>query len=214
MSKAKREALQSHLRDIGTIHQRASIDTDLIDVDNRTIPFIMVSNDNAGLRYDWWNDEIFEERLDPQGATFDGLNTFFKDHNVSVDTAIGRVTNKRIDNGQIKADVVFGTDESSDIVFNKFREGILTDVSIGYSIQEVITTERKDEPTEVLVTRFDIHELSAVWKGFDSKAQVGREIQNLEKEETPNEADLEKEKQKQRLRRLDLKEKQLKKEVK
>ena len=205
MNKVKRESLQSHLREIGVQQKRATIDTNLIDVDNRTIPFIMVSNDNAGLRYDWWNDEVFEERLEPQGATFDGLNTFFKDHQVSVDTAIGKVTNKRIDNGEIKADVIFGTDPESDIIFNKFREGILTDVSIGYSIQEVITTERKDEPTEVLVTRFDIHELSAVWKGFDSNAKVGREVENLEKEETPNEEDLTKElKNKNRVRKLKL----------
>lgn len=206
MKTATREALLSRLQEKGTLHQRATIDTNLIDVENRTIPFIMVSDNNAGLRYDWWNDEIFEERLDVQGATFDGLNTFFKDHNVSVDTAIGRVTNKRIDNGQIKADVVFGTDTESDTIFNKFREGILTDVSIGYSIQDLERNERKGETTEVVVTRFDIHELSAVWKGFDSNAKVGRVSENLEKEETPNEEDLkvQEEKNKNRARKLKL----------
>lgn len=205
--KATREALLSRLNEIGTIHNRAKADTNLIDVENRIVPFIIVSRDNAGLRYDWWNDEIYEERLDPQGATFDGLNTFFKDHEMRVDNAIGKVENKRVDNGEIKVDVRFGTDEDSEKIFNKYREGILTDVSIGYSIQEVITTERKDDPTEVLVTRFDIHELSAVWKGFDSNAKVGREAENLGKEETPNDADLEKAKQEQRRRKLDLKEK-------
>jgi hypothetical protein len=202
--KINRENLQNVLRDKGTIHNRATVDKEsAIDVDNRKISFIAVSDDNGGLRYDWWNDEIFEERLEPKGATFDGLNTFFKDHKMSVDTAIGRVENTRLDKGQIKTDVVFGTDDDSERIFNKFREGILTDVSIGYSINEVITTERENEPTEVLVTKFNIHELSAVWKGFDSNAKVGREYEKIiEKEETPNEKDLEL--QKQRLRRLDL----------
>lgn len=187
MSKIERNALLKNIREIGTIHNRAKADTSLIDEEKRMIPFVMVSDDNAGLRYDWWNDEIFEERLDPQGATFDGLNTFFKDHRMSVDTAIGKIENARLDNGQIKANVIFGSDAESDTIFNKFREGILTDVSIGYSIQEVITTERKDEPTEVLVTRFNIHELSAVWKGFDSNAKAGREVENLEEEDNLDE---------------------------
>ena len=58
-------------------------------------------------------------------------------------------------------------------------------MSIGYTIQEVTTTERENEPTEVLVNRFDIHELSAVWKGFDDKAKVGREEENIKEEVTP-----------------------------
>ena len=205
MKKLTRDNLLINLRD-KTIHNRAKAETSLINVEARTVPFIIVSNDNAGLRYDWYNDEIFEERLDPKGATFEGLNTFFKDHEMRVDNAIGRIENKRLDNGEIKVDVVFGTDDDSERIFNKYREGILTDVSIGYSIQEVTTTERKDEPTEVLVNRFDIHELSAVWKGFDSKAQVGREVENnLEKEVTPNEEDVQKElKNKNRARKLKL----------
>jgi hypothetical protein len=145
----------------------------------------MVSNDNAGMRYDWWEDEIYEEKLDPKGGKFDRLNTFFKDHEKRTDNAIGRVVNKRLDNGQIKADVIFGSDEDATKIFNKYVEGILTDVSIGYSINEVQTTKRKDEPTEVLVVDFDIRELSAVWAGFDSKAKIGRGLDEVtEKKET------------------------------
>jgi len=173
---------------LGTVTNRAKPDISLINEDSRMIPFIIVSDDNAGLRYDWWNDEVYEERLDVNGASLDNLNTFFKDHEMRIDNAIGRIENKRVEAGQIKVDVVFGTDENSDTVFRKFKEGILTDVSVGYSIQEVVTTERENEPTEVLVTKFDIHELSAVWKGFDSKAKIGRESEEINKEEaTPNE---------------------------
>ena len=201
--KLTRDALLANLRD-KTVHNRAKAQTDLIDVEKRSVPFIIVSNDNAGLRYDWWNDEIFEERLDPKGATFDNLNTFFKDHEMRVDNAIGRIENTRLDKGQIKTNVIFGTDEDSERIFNKYREGILTDVSIGYSIQEVTTTERENEPTEVLVNRFDIHELSAVWKGFDSKAQVGREQEITKKEETPNVELLAKEKREREITILEL----------
>lgn len=176
-------------KQLGTIHNRAVAQTDLINEETRTIPFILVSNDNSGLRYDWWEDEIYEEKLIPDGATFDRLNTFFKDHRMSVDTAIGKVVNTRVENGQIKADVIFGSDTESQTIFNKFREGILTDVSIGYSIQDTKTTKREKDYPLVEVTRFDIHELSAVWKGFDKNAKVGRNADdsNLEKEVENNE---------------------------
>lgn len=179
-------------KNLGTIHNRAVAQTDLIDSSTRTIPFILVSNDNGGLRYDWWEDEIYEEKLVVTGATFDRLKTFFKDHELSVDTAIGRVVNVRVEQDQIKADVIFGSDEDSDKIFRKFQEGILTDVSIGYTIQETITTERTGQYTLVEVTQFDIHELSAVWKGFDSGATIGRNAdKNLKKEVENNEEDTE-----------------------
>jgi len=178
----------SDFNNLGTIHNRAVADISVIDDEKRMIPFIIVSNDNAGLRYDWWEDEIYEERLDVNGGNMDSLNTMFKDHIMSVDNAIGRVENKRVENGQIKADVYFGSDEASQRIYNKFKERILTDVSIGYGIKDVVVTKRDGQPDEVLVTRFDIHELSAVWKGFDSKAKVGREVQqHLEQEVTSNE---------------------------
>lgn len=174
---------------LGVVHNRAFADVALIDEGRRLIPFIIVSSDNAGLRYDWWEDEIYEERLDVNGATFDRLKTFFKDHELSVDTAIGKIENVRVEEGQIKCDVIFGTDEDSDTVYRKFKEGILSDVSIGYTIQEEITTERENQVTEVLITKFDIHELSAVWKGFDKNATIGRSADsiNLEKEVENNE---------------------------
>lgn len=193
---------------LGVVHNRAFADVTLIDEGRRLIPFIIVSSDNAGLRYDWWEDEIYEERLDVNGATFDRLKTFFKDHELSVDTAIGKIENVRVEDGQIKCDVIFGTDEDSDTVYRKFKEGILSDVSIGYTIQEEITTERENQVTEVLITKFDIRELSAVWKGFDKNATIGRSAEEInpskEVENVQIEADL---LRKKRLLKLDLAEK-------
>lgn len=153
-----------------------------IDIEARTVPFIIVSSENSGTRLDWWNGEEYIEELDVNGASWERLNTFFKDHYKSVDSAIGRVQNVRKENDSIKSDVVFGTDEDSDKIFKKYVDGILTDCSIGYSVEDVVITEKKDEPTHVLVTKFDIKELSAVWMGFDAGANVGRQIE--EQEET------------------------------
>lgn len=158
----------------------AKSDVALIDEKTKTIPFILVSDQNAGERYDWWNDEVYIEELDVTGAHLEELMTFFKDHNKSVDTAIGRIENARVEDGQIKADVIFGTDNNSYLVFQKYRDRILTDVSIGYQVNDITVTEKKGEPTHVLVTDFTIVELSAVWKGFDTGATVGREAQEVQ----------------------------------
>ena len=145
-----------------------------IDEEKRTVPFIMVSSDNIGDRYDWWEDEIYREELEVTGANFDRLQTMFKDHRPSSDNSIGRVDNARIEKGEIKCDVYFGRDAGSDAIFKKYVDGLLTDVSIGYRVNDVTITEKKDEPTHVLVTDYEIVELSSVWRGFDAGATIGR----------------------------------------
>lgn len=157
-----------------TFFKRVNPDLNLIEEEKRMIPFILVSNENSGERYDYWEGRVYVEEIDVNGVDASELRTFFKDHNPSVDTAIGRVENARIDNGQVKADVYFGSDEDSLKIFNKYKEGILTDVSIGYEIIDTVETDKQGEPVHVLVTKCSIMELSAVWKGFDKKATIGR----------------------------------------
>ena len=185
MPKTKLEII-ARMNEIGVVRRscglgvcpRAKTDPAQIDTEKRMIPFILVSRDNAGERYDWWDDEIYIEELDPNGARLEELVTFFKDHRPSVDTAIGRIENTRVEDGAIKADVFFGTDDDASKVFQKYRDGVLTDVSIGYYVNDVVITSRHGEPDHVLVTDYTIVELSAVWKGFDKGATIGRSVAN------------------------------------
>ncbi|MCW1533576.1 HK97 family phage prohead protease, partial [Campylobacter jejuni] len=48
--------------------------------------------------------------------------------------------------------------------------GILSDVSIGYRVLKQVV-DKKSSPKRVLVTEFEIFELSAVWKGADKNAK-------------------------------------------
>jgi len=167
------------------IEQRAQPQRSLINEDEKMIPFILISNENSGERYDWWEDKIFVEEIDVNGVDYSGLRTLFKDHTPSVDNAIGRVDNVRVEDGALKADVYFGSDQQSYDVFTKYRDGLLTDVSVGYNIDEIVETERKGEPNHVLVTAMRVVELSAVWKGFDSGAVIGRQHEDVEEIEQP-----------------------------
>ena len=135
---------------------------------NRTLDFILISDDNGGIREDPWSGERYIEVLDPVGANTDRLKTFFKDHNHNTDSAIGRVDNVRLFNNELHGQVTFGSD--SDSILNKYREGILDSCSIGYIIRDYKVEERDNEPDIVTVTGFDVIELSSVGIPFDRGA--------------------------------------------
>lgn len=161
-----------------------AVDTAMIDQENKMVPFIAISANNAGERMDWWTGETYIEELDLTGAKFDRLSTFFKDHTRSVDAAVARIENAHID-GEFKVDVYFGSDTSSYDIFRKYLDGILTDVSVSYIVNDIVVTDKRGEPTHVLVTDFEIVELSAVWRGFDAGATVGRSASQGGGAETP-----------------------------
>jgi len=152
------------------------------DEDNGSLSFVMISSNNAGTRYNWWEDEYYSEQLDVSGANTERLKTFFKDHIRSVDTAIGKVDNVRVENGELIADVTFGKDDASQAIEQKYRDGILTDVSIGYEIVGYDVQKRENDIDLVTVTDFNIYELSAVGIGFDSGATKREKEDNMPKE--------------------------------
>lgn len=160
---------------LGQVHHRHATVRLKKESDTQTKPnthtFTIVSDDNGGMRYDWYSGESYLEELSIEGGSFESLNTFFKDHNRSVDSAIGRIENVRVDGGTIMSDVVFGTGADEQSVHRKYTEGILTDVSIGYQINKYEVEERDGEPDVVTVTDYEIFELSAVGIGFDKGAK-------------------------------------------
>lgn len=154
------------------------VDLEAVDSRNRIIPFTLISKNNECERFDWCQDEVYIEKLDPMGADYSRLNTFFKDHNRTVDSAIGKVENIRLENGELKASVRFSKDDIADKVFQKYLEGILTDCSIGYKILDT-KQESKNGQSIVTVTKFEIFELSAVGIGADKDAKAFRSEQNI-----------------------------------
>ena len=165
----------------GVLHARAESEPPTETDNDRKLTFTIVSPKNDGMRYDWFSGESYIERLDISGAKTERLNTFFKDHNRGVDDAIGKVESIRMDGDSLKADVVFGSD--ADSILNKYREGVLTDVSIGYAIEKYEVEEREGEADIVTVTEFEIFELSAVGIGFDRGAKHERAMGDIAQEQ-------------------------------
>lgn len=61
-----------------------------VSEENMSLSFVMVSNSNACLRFDWELGDYIEE-LDVKGARFENLKTLFKDHKPSVDNVGGKI---------------------------------------------------------------------------------------------------------------------------
>ncbi|EAK9948573.1 peptidase [Campylobacter lari] len=140
-----------------------------VDETESILSFVMISNSNACMRWDWDLGEYIEE-LDVSGAKYSELRTLFKDHVPNVDNAIAKIENIRIENGELVCDCIFAKDEKSQNIFKKYKDGILNDVSIGYKILRQ-TIDNDSNPKKVLVNEFEIFELSAVWKGADKNAK-------------------------------------------
>ncbi len=140
-------------------------------IDDTKMTFTLISENNSGMRYDYSDGSSYEELLDITGADVSRLLTFFKDHDSSVDSAIGRVSNVRVDGSELVGDVEFASDEASQNIRTKYNEGILTDVSVRYSIDSYDIQEREGQVDLVTVRKFTLYELSAVGIGFDPGAK-------------------------------------------
>lgn len=149
---------------------------------DRTLSFTFISSDNDGLRYDWWSGESYVERLLPEGADTTRLRTFFKDHELRVDNAIGKIDNVRVENGELVGDVTFGSDPQSQSIYEKYRDGLLTDVSVQYQINAYTVEERDGEADLVTVTDYEVFEVSAVAVGFDRGAKKRKQGETMPEE--------------------------------
>lgn len=153
----------------GTIHNRVA--TLRLKPDTENMSFTFVSPNNSGKRHDWETGELYEELLSIEGASFDRLNTFFTDHSRKSTSAIGKVLNTRVENGEIVGEVKFGRDEVAQAVKGRYEDEILTDVSIGYRINKYDVKKRDDDIDLVTVTEYEIIEVSSVGFGFDDGAK-------------------------------------------
>ena len=154
-------------------------DTDVIDEENRTIWFIAVSDDNAGLRETWGGTKYYEE-IDVESAILEVDTPFLKDHHAKADNLIGRVIETKKEDNQIKVKVRF---TETDTALEKFKEGKLKSVSIGYSYDidtADILENYRDDISKVTLKGVNIHEVSVVWQGFDEKAVMGRDKERVD----------------------------------
>jgi len=110
----------------------------------------------------------------------------------NVDSVIGVVERAWLDGDKGKALVRFSADPIADKIYQKVKERVLRNVSVGYQVRKYEDVTQKGESTPTYrATNWQPHEISIVPIGFDPHAQVrSQEVLNeVEIEKTSTEAD-------------------------
>ena len=95
-----------------------------------------------------------------------------KSHDTSLDSVIGVVESARIENRQAVAKIRFSNREDVKPIVQDIKEGVLRNVSVGYTIEEFEKTGEEDDIPVILATKWTPYEISLVSIPADKYAQV------------------------------------------
>lgn len=171
------------------LNVRADFTPNTINIEKRTVELCWTTG-SKGLRYDWYNDTYYYEELEvTEGAIRldrmrNGAPLLDCHRAYDNSSVIGIVESVRLEGGKGYCTVRFAEgDEYADEIWNKVRQGILRNVSVGYTVHkyERIAADPNSEdrrPTYRAVD-WEPKEVSIVPIGFDSEATVRSAEQNI-----------------------------------
>lgn len=157
-------------RNVSSLTLRAEVGT--VDGEKRTVDMTFSTGARV-YRQGWFDDGSFEElSMDPahvrMGRLQSGSAPFLADHYGSTSSVLGVISSARIEGGKGIATVRFpkaGIDERADQVFEKIKDGILRNVSVGYR------THRSEKNGTALAGKTDVPVFRAVdWEPFEVSA--------------------------------------------
>lgn len=149
----------------------AEFDRQTVDEEARTVELSFSSEEPVEQMFGF---EILDHN--PESVRLQRLNragALLFNHNAN--QHIGRVENARIENGKGRATVRFGKGQFADEKFQDVRDGILTEVSVGYRIHKLVL-ESEEEGVETLrATDWEPLEVTMTPVPADTTVGVGRE---------------------------------------
>jgi HK97 family phage major capsid protein/HK97 family phage prohead protease len=161
----------------GTRVDRAfALDRAAIDDDARTVS-IAFSSETPYDRY--WGVEILDHA--PESIRLDRLRSkgpLLIDHDNSVRSQVGVIESVEIGADRVgRAVVRFGKDADSDLIYQKVKDGIINNVSVGYVIHDAkpVETKKGDRDT-YRITDWEPLECSLVAVPADNSVGVGRSL--------------------------------------
>lgn len=156
-------------------HLKSSIDADMVTED-RTVE-VTFSTGAKGLRRGWDGD--FYEELSMEAGHVDmsrlqaGAPLLASHDSQNLNAVIGVVEKAWLEGNAGKAVVRFSSDPEAEKIYQKVKERVLRNVSIGYQVRKYEDVSKKGDsiPTYRAVD-YSIHEISIVPIGFDAAAQI------------------------------------------
>jgi hypothetical protein len=173
----KKRLLES-LKKLPKLQMRAEFVPSTLNEETRTISVIWTTG-YKGLRSTAFGDYYEELSLDPAHVRMDHLKSgrakFLAAHDMrSLDSVLGVIESADIGTATVR----FSKDDISERNLQKIRDGILTDISVGYSVKTYEEVEGSDPDTPTLrAIDWTPIEVSLVPVGFDPGAVVRSEVQ-------------------------------------
>lgn len=158
-------------------HLRSLInETPTINDETRTVELTW-STGFKGMRSGWDGPYYEELSMSPDHVDMSRLQTgapLLASHDSqSLDSVIGVVERAWLEGDQGKALVRFSSDPTADKIYQKVKEKILRNVSVGYQVRKYEDVSQKGDKTPTYrATDWQPHEISIVPIGFDPNAQV------------------------------------------
>lgn len=171
-------------RDTGKHMIRAQFVPDSMNVEKRTVDVTFATNTPV-LRYSWAREEYYNEVLDMNGAKLDraanGLPVL-DNHGRwgSVGQILGRAENVRKEDGVYRATIRFSKRANVQDIVDDVNDGIIRDVSFGYTVLKYERTEKKEgqQYRDYIARSWEPNEISFVTIPADPKAGVRSDDDN------------------------------------
>jgi HK97 family phage major capsid protein/HK97 family phage prohead protease len=158
---------------IGKQYRNFTIDTREIDEKKRTVPLSFSSEEPVER---WWGVEILDhEKKSVNLRRLKRGGALLIDHDMR--NQVGVIEEVSIDEADRKgrASVRFGRSAKAEEIFQDVLDGIRSNVSVGYQIEEVVLEkEEKNKPSTYRVSRWEPYEISLVAVPADINVGVGR----------------------------------------
>jgi hypothetical protein len=143
------------------------------------------SSEEPYLRSSWFDEPWVEvlgheaDEVDMSRFATGGAPLLYNHNSRGRENHIGVVDRAWLENGKGYADVRLSKRSEVDGIWSDIRDGILTNVSVGYRISErTLTKTNGDKPDEYRVTRWQPMEISMVPLPADETVGVGRSEEN------------------------------------
>lgn len=173
--------------------RRLSVRADSVNEEERSVEAVL-STENPAEVMDFRTFEVVQEVLLADGASFSRQLPMLENHvRFTLDAVLGSIRGIRVEDGQVVGRLVFARDdERADMVWNKVRQGHITDVSVGYRVDsfqdiepgESATVEGRTFTAEKrrlrVTTGWTIKEASVVPIGADEFAKMRSDAGNRE----------------------------------
>lgn len=155
------------------LHRSIQVERAAISEDSRSVDLAFSSE----LPYErWWGVEVLDHS--PQSIRLNRLSggaPLLIDHDNSIRSQVGVIESVEIGADRVgRATVRFGKDAFSDEIYQKVRDGIVRNVSVGYLIHEAKLVESTDQQDTYRVTDWEPFEVSLVSVPADASVGVGR----------------------------------------